>query len=411
MEVIVECGCGLDVHQAQIVACLLKGPADQKPVKQIRTFSTMTRDLEALRDWLKGEGCTQVAMESTGIYWVPVYTILEGHFEIVVGNAQRIRNVPGKKSDVKDGEWLAQLLRHGLIAKSFVPPKPIRELRELVRYRRQLIESRSSERNRLLKLLESANIKLASVASDVFGASGMAILRALAKGDHDNPARLAQLARGALRKKLEPLCLALEGRMEHSHRLMLEIQLARLDESDAHLARLWQWIGERLKPYRTQLGQLTEIYGIDQVVAAGLIAEFGVDMSVFKDVGHMAAWVGVCPGMNESAGKRLGGRTCKGNPYARSLLVQAATAAIRKKSSYLRDKFFRLKARRGYKRALFAIAHKLLIAVYYVLSTATPYRDLGEGYLDRLSRTRIKNHLLARLRRLGYKVTLEPIAA
>jgi transposase len=327
-----------------------------------------------------------------------------------VGNAQRIRNVPGKKSDVKDAEWLAQLLRHGLIAKSFVPPRPIRELRELLRYRRQLIESRSSERNRLLKLLESANIKLASVATDVFGVSGMAMLRALAKGDHD-PAELAQLARGTLRKKLEPLCLALEGRMEHSHRLMLEIQLARLDESDAHLARLWQWVSERLKPYHTQMVQLMQVYGIDQVVAAGLIAEFGVDMGVFKDVSHMAAWVGVCPGINESAGKRLSGRTCKGNPYARSLLVQAAAGAIRKKGSYLRDKFFRLKSRRGYKRALFAIAHKILIAVYHVLSRGVPYRDLGEGYLDQLARSRIKSHLLARLQRLGYKVTLEPLAA
>jgi transposase len=411
VEVIVERGCGLDVHQATVVACLLTGVAGAKPIKQIRTFGTTTRELEQLRDWLKAEACTHVLMESTGVYWVPVYAVLEGHFEIVVGNAQRIRNVPGRKSDVKDSDWLSQLLRHGLVEKSFVPPKPIRQLRELLRFRRQLVEARVAERNRLLKLLESANLKLASVASDVFGVSGMAMLRALAAGQRD-PAQLAELARGLLRHKLAALTLALEGRFEQHHALLLKHQLKRLDETDAHLREIEQDLDRRMEPYREQQRLLMEIPGVDRILAATLIAELGVDMSVFKSAGHLASWAGLCPGLNQSAGKNLNAHVPLGNPYLRRALVQAATAATHCKRGYLRDKFYRLKARRGYRRAIVATAHKILIALYQMLQTGAHYKDLGDNYLDLIDRSRVKSQLVRRLQRMGYEVILrEKVAA
>jgi len=405
MEMIVERGCGLDVHQRTVVACLLTGAAGTKPTKQLRTFGTTTGELEQLRDWLKAERCTHVLMESTGVYWVPVYSVLEGSFEIVVGNAQRIRNVPGRKSDVKDSDWLSQLLRHGLVQKSFVPPKAIRQLRELLRFRRELVEARAAERNRLIKLLESANLKLASVASDVFGVSGMAMLRALAQGQRD-PVQLAELARGLLRHKLGPLTQALAGRFEQHHALLLKHQLKRLDETEAHIREVEQDIDRRMEPYREQQQRLMEIPGVDRILAATLIAELGVDMSVFKSAGHLASWAGISPGLNRSAGKDLSAHAPLGNPYIRRALVQAATAATHCKRGYLRDKFYRLKARRGYRRAIVAIAHKILIAVYHMLSSGSHYKDLGDNYLDLIDRSRVKSQLVRRLQRMGYEVIL-----
>jgi transposase len=410
MEAIIERCCGLDVHQAVVVACLLVGRADQRPRKQIRTFGTTTRDLETLRDWLKAEGCTHVGMESTGIYWRPVYAILEGEFELIVGNAQHMKNVPGRKTDVKDSEWIADLVRHGLIKKSFVPPKPIRELRDLLRYRTKLVQSRSSERNRLSKLLETANIKLSSVATDIFGVSGMAMLKALAQGNV-TPEQMADLARGLLRKKIPELQLALDGRVEEHHRFLLNIQIERLERMDADVACLDKRIEEKLEPYRDLHRLLIEIPGVDWVVAAVIIAELGVDMSVFVSTYHLASWAGVCPGNNESAGKRKTGRTRKGNVHLRTMLVQAAIAGSRNKGTYLRDKFYRLKARRGGKRAALAIAHKILVATYHILSTGVAYKDLGDVYLDQLSERRVTNNLVRRLERLGYDVKLERKAA
>jgi transposase len=409
MEPIVERCCGLDVHQATVVACLLVGRAHQRARKEVRTFRSVTSELLALRDWLRAEGCTHVAMESTGVYWKPVYAILEDDFEMVVGNAHHIKNVPGRKTDVKDAEWIADLLRHGLIAKSFVPPKPLRELRDLLRYRRKLIESRSAERNRLLKLLETANIKLASVASNVFGVSGLAMVRALVSGDA-TPGEMAELAKGRLREKRGDLELALHGRVEEHHRFLLAIQLRRLDEVDVHVAGLDQRIDERLVPYREQHERLTQIPGIDRVVASVLIAELGVDMSVFKSRAHVAAWAGVCPGNNESAGKRKSIQSRRGNIHLKSALVEAAQSAARKKHTYLKDKFFRLKARRGHKRAAMAIAHKLLIAAYEMLATGASYKDLGDTYLDELDKTRVTSNLVRRLERLGYDVKIDPRA-
>src|SRR6185437_6534456 len=280
MEAIVRACCGLDVHQATVVACLLVGDPDKKPRREVRTFGTMTCDLIQMRECLTAEGCTHVGMESTGVYWMPVYAMLEGHFELVVGNATHIKNVPGRKTDVKDSEWIADLLRHGLIRRSFVPPKPLRELRDLLRYRRKLVEAQTAERNRLLKLLETANIKLASVASDVFGVSGRAMLRALLGGTA-TPDEMAQLARGSLRKKIASLSAALDGRVEEHHRFLLGVQLDRMEQVEASITKVDARIDEKLLPYATQHQRLTEIPGVDRIGAAVIIAELGVDMSVF----------------------------------------------------------------------------------------------------------------------------------
>jgi transposase len=408
MEAIVERCAGLDVHQASVVGCVLVGTAEQKPRKEVRTFGTMTRDLLELKEWLRSYGVGQVGMESTGVYWKPVYAILEDEFEMVVGNARHIKNVPGRKTDVRDAEWIAKLLRHGLIARSFVPPPAIRELRDLLRYRHKLTQSRTSERNRLLKLLETANIKIASVVSDVFGVSGMAMLRALLQADC-TPQQMAQLAKRQLRKKIAQLELALDGKVNEHHRFLLRLQLTRLEQVDGHLAELDERIDTQLSPYREQHRRLTDMPGIDWVLGAVLIAELGTDMTVFKSAKHLASWAGVCPGNHESAGKRSSGKTRKGNVHLTTALVEAANAGIRKKGSYLRAKFFKLKARRGYKRALIAVAHKMLLAAYHVMGGQT-YNDLGETYLDQLNTTRTANQLVRRLERLGYRVKVESAA-
>lgn len=407
MQTLVERGCGLDVHQATVVACLLIVVNNGKVQKQVRTFGTTTRELLSLREWLLGEGCTHVAMESTGVYWKPVYAILEGALQIVVANAQHIKKVPGRKTDVKDAEWIADLLCHGLLRSSFVPPPPIRELRDLSRYRRKLVESRSAERNRLLKLLETANIKLASVATDVFGASGRLMLGALVEGEA-TPQQMADLAKGPLRKKIPHLELALEGKMEEHHRFLLKVQLHRLQAAEEDLAVLEQRLRERLEPYATQLALLDEIPGVDWTLAAVIIAELGVDMTVFQSVSQLASWAGVCPGNNESAGKRKSSRIPKGNVHLKTALVEAAHSAAKAKGTYLRDKFFRLKARRGYKRAAVAIAHKILVAIYHMLSQQVSYNDLGDLYLDKLNKHHLTRNLVHRLERLGYTVTLTP---
>jgi transposase len=362
-----------------------------------------------LRDWLTSLGVTHVGMESTGVYWKPVYAVLEGHFDLIVGNARHIRNVPGRKTDVKDAEWIADLVRHGLVAESFVPPPPLRELRELLRYRRKLVESQAAERNRLLRLLETANIKLASVASDVFGVSGRAMLRALIEGTASAEA-MAGLARGQLRRKRADLALALDGRIEEYHRFLLTLQLRRLEAAGQDIAALDLRIKEKLEPYRAQHALLMQIPGVNWLVAAVLIAEIGADMSVFLSVYHLASWAGVCPGNHESAGKQKSGRARKGNLHLRTLLVGAAISAARTKGSYFKDKFHRLKARRGAMRAALAIAHKILVAAYHMLSNGIGYRELGETYLDQIGQNRTAANLKRRLERLGYHVTLEPRA-
>ena len=405
MQTLVERGCGLDVHQATVVACLLMVGKDGRVQKQMRTFGTTTHELVSLREWLLAQGCTHLAMESTGVYWKPVYAILEGALTIIVANAQHVKKVPGRKTDVKDAEWLADLLCHGLLRPSFVPPKPICELRDLTRYRRKLVENQAAERNRLLKLLESANIKLASVATDVFGISGRLMLRALIEGKA-SPKEMAELAKKKLRSKIPELELALEGRVEEHHRFLLKLQLDRVESVEKDLEVLEQRIRQKLEPYAAQLSLLDEIPGVDWTLAAVIIAELGVDMRVFQNVSQLASWAGVCPGNNESAGKRKSSRIPKGNVYLKTALVEAANAAAKTKGTYLRDKFYRLKARRGYKRAAVAIAHKILVAIYHMLSQQVSYNDLGDLYLDKLNKHHLTRNLVHRLERLGYTVTL-----
>jgi transposase len=411
VEAIVERVAGLDVHQKTVVACVLVGAADHRPKKEVRTFGTTLSDLVELRTWLIEHGVTHVGMESTGVYWKPVYAVLEeAELELIVGNAHHVKNVPGRKTDVKDAEWIAELVRHGLIAKSFVPPKPIRELRDLLRYHRKLVGVRSGERNRLLKLLETANIKLSSVATDVFGKSGRAMLEAIADGE-DSSEALAGLARGLLKKKKAALGKALEGRVAEHHRFLLRMQLDRLKALEADLAKLDAYITQKMEPYRSQERALEGIPGVGSYTARAIIAEIGVDMSVFKNAHRLAAWAGVCPGNNESAGKRLSGRTRKGNVHLRTALVEASMSAARKKDSYLRSKYYRLKARVGGKRAAVAVAHKILVAAFHILSDGTVYEDLGAGYLDQLSKARTSKHLVRRLEALGFRVAIEPTAA
>lgn len=409
MEAIVEKCCGLDVHQATVVACLLVGAAHEKPRKEVRTFRTVTRDLDALRTWLLDAGCTHVAMESTGVYWKPVYFRLEDSFELVLGNARHIKSVPGRKTDVKDSEWIADLLRHGLIAKSFVPPPPIRELRDLLRYRTKVVQSRTAERNRLLALLEAANIKLSTIVADVFGTSGTLMLKALIEGTA-NADEMSELAKGRMRSKRAELALALDGRLEEHHRFLLKLQLGRLESIAVDLQLLDTRIDEKLEPYRAVHTLLQQIPGVDRVVAAVIIAEMGTDMSVFLSVYHLASWAGVCPGNNESAGRHHSGRARKGNVHLRTVLVQAATSAGRTKGAYLKDKYHRLRSRRGPKRAALAIAHKILVAAYHMMLRGTAYHELGEAYLDQLSEKRVAKGLVRRLERMGYQVEIQKAA-
>ena len=333
MEALVERCAGLDVHQASVVCRVLVGPPGCRPRKLLRTFGTTTHELGKLRAWLAEHGVTHVGMESTGIYWKPVYAALEGHFDLTVGNAHHIKNVPGRKTDVKDAEWIARLVRHGLIGKSFVPPPAVRDLRELVRFRRALIETRTAERNRLLRLLECAGVKLAGVASDVFGVSGTAMLKALAEGAAE-PAAMADLARGRMRRKLEAIAAALDGQVREHHRFLIAVQLRRLEAIARDLGELDARIEAQLEPFRAQHRLLMRIPGVDRVVAAGIIAEVGVDMDVFATAERLAAWAGVAPGNHESAGRQKGAATRKGSVFLKASLFAAASAAVKTKGSY-----------------------------------------------------------------------------
>jgi transposase len=410
MEAIIERCAGLDVPQATVVACVLIGEAGRKPRKEIRTFSTMTRDLEGLRDWLTELGVTHVGMESTGVYWKPVHAILEGHFTLIVANAHHIRNVPGRKTDAKDAEWTAELIRHGLVKPSFVPPPPIRELRELVRLRRSLSDALSTEQNRTLKLLETANIKLAGVVSDVFGVSGRAMMKALVENTA-TPQEMADLAKRSLRRKLEPLALALDGRLSEHHRYLLAFHLRRVEAIEADLRDLDERIEEKAQPYQAQRRLLRQIPGVDDRIAVAIIAEIGIDMTVFGNAKRLAAWAGVCPGNHESAGKKKNTATRKGNVHLKTTLVQAAVCAARKRGSYYKDKYYRLKARRGALRAAMAIAHKILVAVFHMLGKSVPFQELGEAFLDQQARKRTTTNLVHRLNNLGYEVLLRPKVA
>lgn len=403
MQAVLTHVCGLDVHKETVVACVFVGSADARPVKHQRTFATFTRDLLQLRDWLRELGVTHVAMESTGVYWRPVYGVLEDDFTLIVANAQHVKNVPGRKTDLKDSEWLASLARHGLLRPSFVPPADFRVLRELLRYRRKLIDQRTSERNRLQKLLETAGIKLGSVASDVFGKSGLAMVRALAEGSA-TPEQMAHLAQGVLRKKEEQLTWALQGHLLDHQRVLLRVQLRRLEHVDQDVAEVEAQVEHVMRPYEPQRRRLRTIPGVSWVVATTILAEIGVDMSVFGDAARLASWAGVCPGNNESAGKHGSGRTRKGNKFLRTMLVEAAHGASKAKRTYLKDKFWKLCSHRGKKRAAMAIGHKILTSAFVMLRDGVEYAELGEGYLDQRREKQTVRKLTQRLEKMGYQV-------
>jgi transposase len=401
---------GIDVHKGNVVVCVrCYDRPGVKAFEEIRTFSTMTGDLLALSDWLASHHVTQVAMESTGVYWKPVFNILEGSVSVILVNAEHIKQVPGRKTDVKDCQWIAQLLQHGLLKASFVPPAPIRELRDLTRQRTQLIQEKSAAANRIQKVLEDANIKLASVATDVLGVSGRDMLEALIAGETD-PAKLAELARKRLREKIPALRQALQGRVTDHHRFLLRMHLDHVTHLEELIGRLGTRIEEALAPFAEAVQRLETIPGVSQRVAETVLAEIGPNMEQFATAGHLASWAGMCSGNNESAGKRRSGRTTKGDRWLKRILVQAAWAASHTKGTYLAAQYRRLAKRRGCKRALVAVGHTLLTIMYHVLKRGTTYAELGAEFLERLEPERLTRQLVKRLQSLGHKVTLEPAA-
>ena len=406
MQVVHEVCCGLDVHKKSVTACVLWASGRRR---QTRAFGTFTRELLELGDWLRACGVTHVAMESTGVYWKPVWNLLEGLFEVLLVNAQHIKAVPGRKTDQKDSEWIADLLQHGLLRASFVPPTPIRELRDLTRYRASLAQEINRIANRIQKVLEDANIKLASVATDTLGASGRAMLEAIIHGEQDSQ-RLAEMSRGLLRNKIPELRQALEGRVTAHHRFLLRELLDHLYFVESKMQRIEQEVAERLGPFQSEVARLCTIPGVDRVTAWGLLAEIGLDMSQFPDAQHLASWAGLCPGSHESAGKRKSGKIRKGSLWLRRCLCQGAWAVSTKKNNYLSALYRRLAARRGTKRATIAVAHNLLVIAYYILRDGTCYRDLGPDYFDRLNPEGLRRRLTKRLEGLGFKVSLEPLA-
>ncbi len=400
--------CGVDVHKASVVACLIVPGTGGTPHREVRTFGTMTQELLALVDWLVGAGCTHVAMESTGSFWKPLYNLLEGVVEdVVVVNAAHIKQVPGRTTDVKDAEWIAELLRHGLLRASFIPDRPQRELRELTRSRTSLVRERSAEVNRLQKVLEGGNIKLSAVAKDITGVSGRAILAALLEGSTD-AAAMAQLAKGKSRAKIPHLEQALVGRCGAHQRFMITQQLVHIDGLDELIERVSAEVAERVRPFEQEIALLDGLTGVGPRTAEALVAEVGVDMSRFPSADHLASWAGLAPGNNESAGKRRSGKTRTGSPWLRATLVEAAQAAGRTKDTYLGAQYRRLLARKGKRRAAVAVARSILIIAYHILRDHQPYHDRGATYLDHRNRQTVERHLVRRLEALGYDVSLQP---
>jgi transposase len=409
MERVIERAAGLDVHKKTVTACVrVPGPAGDRE-QEVQTFGTTAAALLALRDWLQAHGITHVAMESTGVYWKPVYYVLEELFTCLLVNAAHVSKVPGRKTDVRDCEWLAQLLEHGLLRGSFVPPVAIRELRDLTRYRAVLVQDRTREANRLHKVLTDSGIQLASVASNVLGKSGRAMLTALVEGTTD-PLVLADLAQGKLRRKLPALREALVGRFRKHHSLLVSHLLAHLDYLDEALDDLTVQIEEALRPFAAEAARLDAIPGVGARTAEVLIAELGVDMRQFPTARHVASWAGLCPGTHESAGKRRAVRTTKGNRWLRGALIEAALAAVNVRDSALAGRYRRLRPRCGHKKAIVAIAHKLLTTAYLLLAQGSTYRELGADYYDVRRKDRDVRRALHALERHGYRVSLEPAA-
>jgi transposase len=407
MEAVLGCCAGLDVHSKTVATCVRRIDDQGVIHAEVRTFGTMTHDLLDLCDWLMKEGVSHVAMESTGVFWKPIYNILEEQFQILLVNARHIKNVPGRKTDVKDCEWIAQLLQCGLLKGSFIPPLPQRELRDLTRMRTQLTRELSSVANRIHKVLEDTNIKLGIVATDILGVSGRKMIRELIAGETDT-AKLADMARGRLRShnKIPTLEKALVGKVTEHHKFLLNALMDQLAYLESQIERFNQRIEEAARPFEKAITALIPMPGYDRVSAQGVIAEIGPDMTPFPSDGHLCSWAKICPGNNESAGKRKSGATGNGNRWLRAILVQVAWAAARKKNSYFQAQYRRLAGRRGKKKAIVAVAHSLLTVTYFVLKHERSYKDLGGDYFDRLSRDRIQKYHIKRLEILGFDVKL-----
>jgi transposase len=407
MEILHPRCAGLDVHKDVVVAAVrcVSMPTHQ----EVRSFGTTTKELQALSDWLESHGCTQVVMEATGVYWKPVWHLLEGNFELVLANAQHVKNVPGRKTDVGDASWLAELLAHGLVRGSFVPPAPIQELRDLTRSRKQLVRELSQHVLRIQKVLEDANLKLGSVLSDITGKSGRAMLAAIVQGETD-PEKLASLAQGNARKKKAELIEALRGRVTPHHRKMLKLHLGLVDTLHTAIDEVDVSVGKALEPIQARATLLTTIPGVSDIVANVIVAEIGVDMSRFPSPGHLVSWAGLCPRSDESAGKRRTTRVRKSGTWLKTMLVTAAWSAVRVKDTYLRAQFLRIKSRRGAKKAILAVAASMLTAVYFMLRDDKLYADLGSQYFDRHDKGKTIGRLVRRLQDLGCEVEIKPAA-
>jgi transposase len=410
METIVERAAGLDVHKAQVTACVRVPGKRRERAQEVAEFQTTVRGLLLLRDWLQAHRVTQVAMEATGVYWKPVWAVLEDEFDCLLVNARHVKQVPGRKTDVSDAAWLCQLLEAGLLQRSFVPPKPIRALRNLTRYRKAQIGERQREANRLHKILEDTGIKLDCVATDILGVSGRLMLEALVAGTTD-PHVLAELAKGKLRKKLPALEEALVGRFDAQHALIVSAILAHLDFLDEQIERLSAGIEEQLRPFAAAVELLCSIPGVQQRTAEAVLAEIGTDMSRFPSERHLASWAGQCPGNDRSAGKRRSGKTRHGSKWLDTALTEAALAATRTNDVYLAAQYQRLRPRRGHGRALGAVKHSILCACWHMLQTGELYREAGGDYFTRQDPERATRRLVAQLDRLGHHVTLEAAAA
>ncbi|MBA3823065.1 MAG: IS110 family transposase [Ktedonobacterales bacterium] len=410
MQVLHERCAGIDVHKKQVVVTVMLTAPTGTVDKQTKTFTTMTADLLALADWLDSLQVDQVALESTGVYWYPLYNVLEASHTITLVNPQHMKAVPGRKTDVRDSEWIADLLRHGLLTASFIPPQPIRVLRELTRYRKTLVQERSQEINRLQQVLESANIKLAAVATAVLGVSGRAMLEALIAGE-DDAAALAQRARGRLRAKEAALRQALEGRVQPHHRFLLRRILAHIDFLAASITTVQQEIETQLAPFAEAMTLLQTIPGIQATVAAAIVAEIGVDMTRFPSAKHLASWAGVCPGNKQSGGKRMQAGMTTGNPWWRGMLSEVVWSISHTSGNYLVEQYRRLARRRGKPKAIIAVAHTVLGIIYHLLRDKHPYVDVGADYFDKLDKARLERQHVRRLEQLGYTVTLTPAQA
>ena len=410
MNEILERCAGLDVHQATVVATVRTPGDGGARTVTTQTFATTTTDLLVLREWLQACGVTQVALESTGVYWKPVYYVLEDAFTLLLINMQHLKHVPGRKSDVRDSEWIAHLLECGLLRASLVPPQPMRDLRDLTRYRKKQIRDRGTEVNRLHRILEDANLKLSTVVTDVMGVSGRAMLTALLEGTTD-PALLAELARGRLRQKLPALREALRGRFRAHHAFLVTQVLSKIDFLEQLIETLTQQIDELLAPFESTLERLDTIPGVNRIGATTILAETTGDMRHFPTARHLCSWGGLCPGQNESAGKRRSGKTRKGSRFLRTGLVESALAASRANGTALQARYYRVKRHRGHKKAVVAVGHQILEIAYYIMRDGVTYHELGADYFDRRHRERVTRRHVRQLEALGYRVTIEEAAA